>query len=251
MKKNSEEYKLIQRLNRKLNQGMKDYKLIADGDHILLGISGGKDSLALAELMAERVKKFMPKFKISAAHVVMTNINYESDHTYMKEFFNRIGVPLYIREQSFEASTDHRKSPCFLCSWTRRKELFALARELGCNKIALGHHMDDILATLLMNMTFQGTFSTMPPMLVMRKFDMKIIRPMCLIAEKDLEAYAKLREFKKLKKECPFDKDSNRKVMGDMLKTLEKISPEARYSLWASMTNVNSELLPIPVDTTE
>lgn len=245
MKKNSEEYKLIQRLKRRLNQAIKEYKLIEDGDHILLGISGGKDSLALAELLADRAKIFMPKFKISAVHVMMTNINYESDHTYMREFFERINVPLYIREASFTEDEKSRKSPCFICSWTRRKELFALAKELGCNKIALGHHMDDILATLLMNMTFQGSFSTMPPMLQMRKFDMQIIRPMCLIEEPDLIAYAKLREYMKLKKECPFDKDSNRKVMGDILKDLQNISPKTRYSLWASMTNIHPELLPI------
>ncbi len=245
MKKNSNEYKLIQKLNRKLNQALKDYRLIEDGDHILLGISGGKDSLALAELLAERSKNFMPKFKISAAHIVMSNISYESDSSYIKEFFKELEVPLYIEETSFDMSSDYRKSPCFLCSWNRRKKLFALAKELGCNKIALGHHMDDILATLLMNMTFQGSFSTMPPMLEMRKFDMKIIRPMCLIEEPDLIEFAKIRGYQKQIKNCPHEKDTNRNVMGDILNMLQKISPEARYSLWASMSNIHPELLPI------
>lgn len=248
MKKNSKEYKLKQKLNRKLNQALKEYNLIEDGDHILIGVSGGKDSLALAELLAERSKTFVPKFKISATHVVMDNINYESDFSYITDFFRQLNIPFYIRKTSFDPATDMRKSPCFLCSWNRRKELFALAKELGCNKIALGHHMDDILATLLMNMTFQGSFSTMPPLLKMRKFEMKIIRPMCLIEEPDLVDFAAMRGYKKQIKNCPYEKDSNRTTMGDILKMLQKISPEARYSLWASMTNIHPELLPIKVE---
>lgn len=245
MKKTSEEYRLNQKINRRLNQAIKDYDLIVDGDHILLGISGGKDSLALAELLANRAKVYKPKFKLTAAHIVMSNISYESDHSYIIDFFKRLDIPLHIITTSFDETTDFRKSPCFLCSWNRRKALFKLALELGCSKIALGHHMDDILATLLMNMTFQGSFSTMPPMLEMRKFDMKIIRPMCLIEEPDLIRFAELKQFKKQIKNCPHEKDTNRKVMGEILDRLQKISPEARYSLWASMTNIHPELLPI------
>lgn len=244
MKKNSAEYKLIQRIDRKLIQAIREYELIQDGDHILIGLSGGKDSLALVELLAKRAKIFQPRFKISVAHIVMSNISYESDHSYIQNFVDDLGVPLYIRTTSFDADTDKRKSPCFLCSWNRRKALFDLSKELGCNKIAFGHHLDDILATLLMNMTFQGSFSTMPPLLIMDKFDMRIIRPMCLIEEKDLIELSYLRGYKKQIKNCPYESDTHRKVMGDFIKQLEKISPEAKYSLWASMSNINESLLP-------
>ena len=238
------EYKLIQKIERKLVQGIREYGLIDDGDHILIGLSGGKDSLALTELLAGRSKLLKPRFKISVVHVVMTNIAYESDTSYFKEFTRALDVPLYIRETSFDPSTDKRKSPCFLCSWNRRKQLFELAKELGCNKIALGHHMDDMVATLLMNMTFQGSISSMPPLLQMNKFDMQIIRPMCLIEEKDLIDLATLRNYKKQVKNCPYESQTNRKVMGEVLKQLETISPQAKYSLWASMSNVDLDLLP-------
>lgn len=238
------EYKLIQKIERKLVQGIREYGLIDDGDHLLIGLSGGKDSLALTELLAGRSKLLKPRFKMSVVHVVMTNIAYESDTSYFEEFTRALDVPLYIRETSFNPSTDKRKSPCFLCSWNRRKQLFELAKELGCNKIALGHHMDDMVATLLMNMTFQGSISSMPPLLKMNKFDMQIIRPMCLIEEKDLIALAALRNYKKQVKNCPYESQTNRKVMGEVLKQLETISPQAKYSLWASMSNVDLELLP-------
>ena len=111
-------------------------------------------------------------------------------------------------------------------------------------KIALGHHMDDILVTLLMNQTFQGAFSTMPPRLVMKKFDMTIIRPLCLVHEADLEALAAAHAYRKQVKNCPYEHDSHRSDMRDVLRRLEEMNPEARYSLWASMTNVQEELLP-------
>ena len=172
------------------------YGLIEDGDKILVGLSGGKDSLALLELLALRSRIYKPKFSVAAAHVVMKNISYESDMDYLRSYAESLGVPFICYETSFDPSTDTRKSPCFLCSWNRRKALFIVAKEQGCNKIALGHHMDDILETLLMNMTFQGAFSTMPPKLVMRKFDMTIIRPMCLVHEADLLQMAAYRGYK-------------------------------------------------------
>ena len=161
-------------------------RMIEEGDKILIGLSGGKDSLALVELLARRSRILKPRFSVVAAHVVMRNISYQSDTDYLRSYAESQGVPFVLYETEFDASTDTRKSPCFLCSWNRRKALFTVAKEQGCNKIALGHHMDDILETLLMNITYQGAFSTMPPRLVMKKFDMTIIRPMCLVHEADL-----------------------------------------------------------------
>ena len=178
MTKFTEEEQILRRIERRFNKGVVQYNLIEEGDKILIGLSGGKDSLALIELLGRRARIFKPRFSVVAVHVVMKNIPYQSNLEYLRAHAETFGVPLVVYETSFDPSTDTRKSPCFLCSWNRRKALFTVAKEQGCNKIALGHHMDDILETLLMNLTYQGAFSTMPPRLVMKKFDMTIIRPM-------------------------------------------------------------------------
>lgn len=240
----TEEEQTIRRIDRRFARGLTDYGLIEDGDRILIALSGGKDSLALLELMARRARIYKPRFTLHAVHVVMKNIPYHSDVAYLQDYAASWGVPFTVVETAFNPATDTRKSPCFLCSWNRRKALFTEARRLGCNKIALGHHMDDILRTLLMNLTFQGTFSTMPPRLVMRKFDMTLIRPLCLVHEADLCELAILRGFRKQLKNCPYEHDSHRDDMKEVLERLEQMNPEARYSLWGSMNNVQEELLP-------
>ena len=248
MGKFTEEEKLMRRIEQKFSKGIVRYGLIEDGDRILIGLSGGKDSLALLELLARRSRIFRPKFSVVAVHVVMTNIAYESNTDYLKEFAESRGIEFVRYETCFDASTDTRKSPCFLCSWNRRKALFTVAKEYQCNKIALGHHMDDILETLLMNMTFQGAISTMPPKLVMRKFDMTIIRPMCLIHEADLIELAQMHAYQKQVKNCPYETDSHRSDMKGILHQLEAMNPEARYSLWSSMNNIQNDLLPQEVE---
>ena len=244
MAKFTEEEKVIRKIQERFNKGVVKYRLIEDGDKILIGLSGGKDSLALLELLARRSRILKPRFSVVAVHVGMTNIPYKSDLGYLKEYAESFGIPFIHYETSFDPSTDTRKSPCFLCSWNRRKALFTMAKEQGCNKIALGHHRDDILETLLMNITFQGVFSSMPPKLMMKKFDMTIIRPMCLVHEADLKLMAEIRSFRKQVKNCPYESQSNRSDMKQVLKSLEALNPEARYSLWGSMTNVQEELLP-------
>ncbi len=239
-----EKDRLTYTVERRFNKGLVRYRLLDDGDKVLIGLSGGKDSLALLEFMARRSRIFKPRFSVVAAHVAMSHIGYESDIAYLQSYAESWGVPFVCRRVSFDLSTDTRKSPCFLCSWNRRKALFTIAKEQGCNKIALGHHMDDILETLLMNMTFQGAFSTMPPRLVMRKFDMTIIRPLCLVHESDLEALAVRRGYRKQVKNCPYEKASHRSDMKSLLQALERMNPEARYSLWRSMDNVQEDLLP-------
>jgi len=240
----TEEQKLIRRIERRFNKGVVEYGLIEENDKILIGLSGGKDSLALVELLGKRAQIYKPRFSVMAVHVIMKNISYKSDSEYLRAHCEAHGVPYVEYETSFDPTTDTRKSPCFLCSWNRRKALFTVAKEHGCNKIALGHHMDDILETLLMNLTYQGAFSTMPPRLVMRKFDMTIIRPMCMIHEADLIELATVHEYRKQVKNCPYESQSSRSEMKSILRKLEAMNPEARYSLWGSMNNVQSDLLP-------
>jgi len=240
----NEKSRLFYRLGVKLKKAIFDYALLQGGDRVLIGLSGGKDSLALLELLGERAKIHSPAFSLVAAHVVMSNIPYSTDLDYLRSLCDAYGIELVVKEASFNASTDMRKSPCFLCSWNRRKALFEIAKEHDCNKIALGHHQDDLLQTLLMNLTFQGAFATMPPLLKMAKFDMTIIRPMCLIAETDLVAFSHERDYRKQVKSCPYESDSHRSEMKEVQKRLEAMNPQARHSLWAAMTNVQEEYLP-------
>ncbi|MDH6344086.1 tRNA 2-thiocytidine biosynthesis protein TtcA [Parabacteroides sp. PFB2-12] len=250
MAKETTEERLVRKIDAKLIKAIRTYGLINDGDRILVGLSGGKDSLALVELLGRRSKIFSPRFTVVVAHVVMENIPYASDIDYLRSVAEAHDLPFIVHRTSFDPSTDKRKSPCFLCSWMRRKALFDIAKKEKCNKIALGHHQDDLLETLLMNMTHQGAIATMPPLLRMEKFPMDIIRPLCLITEKELIALAADRAYRKQTKNCPYETTSSRSDFKEILKRLEEINPEARYSLWKSMHHIQPDYLPAPTAST-
>ena len=129
MAKLTAEELLFRKIEEKVKRAIFEYSLIANGDRILIGLSGGKDSLALVDLLGRRSKIYNPRFEVVVAHVVMTNIPYCSDAEYLKSCADEHGLPFIIHETSFDASTDTRKSPCFLCSWTRRKALFDIAKK--------------------------------------------------------------------------------------------------------------------------
>lgn len=214
---------------------MRTYHLIDDGDRVLVALSGGKDSLCLLDLLAQRQRIFMPRFSIEAIHIRMENISYETDTNYLEDFCRQRNVNLHVVNTSFDASTDKRKSPCFLCSWNRRKMMFNLAQEIGCNKIALGHHMDDLIHTALMNECFQGRFDTMPVFLQMKKMPLALIRPLCLCHESDIKAYAEQQGYQKQRKLCPYEKDSYRTDIQQIFHQMESLNPEARYSIWNAL----------------
>lgn len=238
--------KLERKLYSHLNKAMRDYDLISDGDKILIGLSGGKDSLALVKLLGQRARVSHPKFSVVALHVRMREISYKSDTSYLQQFCEENGVEFVCEtvsinngfngfsetpETSETPKTSKSKTPCFLCSWNRRKALFTKAQELGCNKIALGHHRDDIIHTMLLNLFFQGQFATMPAKLKMRKMPITIIRPLSLIDEADLMEYAKANDFQKQQKLCPHEHESNRTTMADFFKQIETINSEARFNV--------------------
>lgn len=244
--------KELRLLERKLNnlfvRAFATYHLIEDDDHILVGLSGGKDSLFLLETLAKRSLISHPRFTVEALHVRMSNIHYETSVDYLESFCKRLNVPLHIATSSFEtglgtchSSRDVRrqKSPCFLCSWYRRKELFNKAQQLGCNKIALGHHQDDIIHTAFMNLTFQGHFSTMPALLKMKKMPLTIIRPLCMISEKDIQRYAILADYKKQIKQCPYEHESKRIQIHQLYELAEQINPDVRSSIWNALNTDN------------
>ena len=240
---------LDNRLWKRFNKALGQYQLIDENDHILVGLSGGKDSLLLLEFLARRQLIHMPRFTVSALHVRMRNIHYETNTSFLQSFCDRLNVPLHIITTHFDeelqsdstqfpiSDIQHRKPkpPCFLCSWQRRKQLFNTAQQLGCQKIALGHHQDDIIHTALMNLTFQGHFTTMTAKLRMRKMPLTIIRPLCLCQESDIRQYAESHHYEKLLKECPYEHETNRTTASRLLQLMEQLNPEARFSLWAAL----------------
>lgn len=226
---------LEQKMLSRFHKALSKYRLIEDGDNILVGLSGGKDSLCLLEFLAKRAKIHMPSFKVGAVHVRMENINYLSDATYLEDFARQLDVPLHIVNTRFQVIEGAKKPACFLCSWHRRKEIFNLAQSLNYNKIALGHHMDDILHTSLMNIFYQGHFSTMPVKLAMRKMPLTIIRPLCLETEQDIRKYAELHNYKKQIKQCPYENESTRSSIRKIFEDIVNLNSESRYSMWKAL----------------
>lgn len=225
----------LDRIRKKFHEGCAEYGLIADGDRVLMALSGGKDSLLLARLLAERSRLYRPRFEVEAAHVVMDNIPYETDRSYLEQYCAELGLQLSILHTSFDESTDRRKTKCFLCSWNRRKTLFQYAAERGFNKVALGHHQDDIITTWLMNATFEGQADTMRPCVPMRHYPISIIRPLCLVQEDWIEEVAAAEGFAKQKTPCPYETVTRRTDMNRIFHELMDINPEARYSLWRAI----------------
>ena len=241
-----------ERLTKRFHKACADYGLIADGDHILIGLSGGKDSLLLTELLGRRAQIYVPRFKVTALHVRVRERDYHTDLSYLQSFCNEAKVPLLVRDVSIPDTPPQKENgktreidnPCFLCSWFRRKELFNVAQEIGCNKIAFGHHRDDIAQTLLMNLIFQGAFATMPPMLQMDKMPLQLIRPLCLIDEEDIISYAAMRGYRKQTKLCPFEHVSSREKVKTLLDQIKALNPEALDSIYGALTNIKTDYLP-------
>jgi len=229
--------KLEQRIRQRFRAALVRYSLTEEGDHILVGLSGGKDSLCLLELLAEQSRIHRPAIKVDALHVRMENISYESDTRWLQEFCDSHGVTLHVRTTRFDAPSagQAEKPVCFLCSWMRRKQLFQMAQELGCNKIALGHHQDDIIHTALMNLFYQGSFATMPVRLKLRKMPLTIIRPLCLEQESDISLYAARQHYQPQLKLCPNERETQRTVMRHVFEQVQSMNAEARHSVWTAL----------------
>lgn len=219
------------RIIARYKKAIANYQLIEDGDKILVGVSGGKDSLLLLELLGGTMRIHRPAIHVEALHVKMENISYETDQHYLEQFASDCGIPLHVVTTSFDPSMDRRKTPCFLCSWYRRKELFNFAQEHGFNKIAFGHHQDDIIHTALMNLLYQGQFSSITPRLELDKMPLTLIRPLCMVIEKDIQNYAMEKGYMKQKKNCPYDHDTRRTEIRHWFDEIEQKNPEARFSI--------------------
>jgi tRNA(Ile)-lysidine synthase TilS/MesJ len=236
--------RFLEKVRQKVGKAIMTYGLIAENDRILLGVSGGKDSLALLEILSFR-KKFLPvHFDLFAVHIRVQGIPYETDLEYISGLCRELDVPFFSRETSIDLDVHPKKQPCFICSWTRRKELFYLANELTCNKVALGHHLDDILETLLLNMTFHGAISTMPPKLYIFKGHIEIIRPLALVTDKEMRHYAKIRGYRLQEKPCPYSEQTRRTQVRHIIGELEKMNKLAKINLYRSMSRIEEDYLP-------
>ncbi len=220
---------------KRFHKACADYQLTEDGDKILVAVSGGKDSLALIELLGQQSKIIVPKISVIALHVRQTHISYESDTDYLTHFCEQNGVRLLVKETSYRMLDDSKRSHCFMCSWTRRKMLFETAQELGCNKIALGHHKDDIAQTALLNLLFQGRFEAITPKTTMKKFAMTLIRPLCLIDEEDLKQLAIYHSYKPQRKLCPYEHETMRDKAKEMLDAAMCLNPNAKENIWHAL----------------
>lgn len=229
---------------RKAGKAIYDYELIEPGDRILVGVSGGKDSLALLEVLALRARDPKQNYTVVAAHIAVENVAYEVDGEYVRQFCEQLGVEFIHRTIAIAVKEDSGKPVCFVCSWNRRKTLFGIAKEYGCNKLALGHRRDDAIESLLMSMMFNGTIASMPPKLAMFDRTFTLIRPFIYLTDEETTRYAAYRNFKKQKKNCPHERATNRHAVAEIIRQMEALSPHVKGNLFAAMKNIQSEYLP-------
>jgi tRNA 2-thiocytidine biosynthesis protein TtcA len=230
------------RLLRDVGRAIGDYRLVESGDRILVAMSGGKDSYALCVLLRALRTRAPIRFDLVAVHLDQGHPGY--DGSPLEGWLRREGVPYQIlHEDTYKIVTDKipdGKTTCSLCSRLRRGILYRAATELGCNKIALGHHRDDALETLLLNLFFGGKLASMPPRLTSDDGRHVVIRPLITCAESTLAEFAAERGFPILPCNlCGSQEDAQRKQMKKLLATLEATNPTLRQTMLAAMGNVN------------
>jgi tRNA 2-thiocytidine biosynthesis protein TtcA len=227
-------------ISTRIGRAIADHKLIEDKDRILVAVSGGKDSLTMLHLLNERKKWAPVTYDLIAMHVETDHRCAGCVHTkLLKKFFAERGIRYHFAK--IKVRDDKRGMSCFWCSWNRRKALFMAADKLGCNKVAMGHHKDDIIETLLLNMFYQGEFAAMNPRQELFNGKLAIIRPLCYVEEEHMRKFAKESDFPSQMCRCPNSEISKRRVMKDFIKKVEKGCSHVRTNLFRSMTRVSKE----------
>ena len=208
-----------------------EYSLIQKGDKIAIGISGGKDSLSLLYVLSQYKKYILNDFEIVAIAVDLSGG--KNDYSKIKKFCEILNVDFIIVPSNvFEIVFEIRKekNPCSLCANLRRGLLNSKAKELGCNKVALGHHRDDLIETFLLSLFFEGRMSTFKPSSYLSRTDITVIRPLLYCEEKDLAKESI--NFPILKNLCPADKNTQREKAKSILATLESLYPNCKEKLF-------------------
>jgi tRNA 2-thiocytidine biosynthesis protein TtcA len=235
--------KLEQELARELGRCIADFALVEDGDRIMVCMSGGKDSYVLLHLLERARRKAPIRFSLLAVHLDQGHPGY--DGTPLRSWLEAHGYEHRIlREDTYSIVTDHvpeGKTYCALCSRLRRGVLYNAAQSLGCNKIALGHHRDDAIETLLLNLMFTGSLKSMPPKLISDDKRNVVIRPLLYAAEPKIAELARLLEFPILPCDlCGSQDNLMRQQVKQLLVTLEQSAPRVKESMLAALTNVRS-----------
>ena len=227
-----------------IDKAVYDYKLIEKGDRILIGASGGKDSTALVEYFANRLKRKTDDFSFTAIHIE-TDFEGCTMSPRLREQFKSWNVDAvnYFVDVQNRIKEGHKMN-CYWCSTQRRNELISYALKNGYNKIALGHHLDDILETLLMNMLFKAKLFTMPPRLDYKKYPLTIIRPLCYADVETIKEHASQSGYISTTCTCMYQDNSGRKDARARLQALTQGDRRAKEKLFESLRNINTEYLP-------
>ncbi|HYA14235.1 MAG TPA: ATP-binding protein [Syntrophales bacterium] len=238
--------KLFLHLKKWMEKAAMDYNMIEEGDRVLAGVSGGADSIALLDLLNSPMV-FVPRFSILAVNIDMgfdpTYNDYGRLEAYLKENdYN------YVMEKTDIGPLSHsdynKKNPCFLCSRLRRKRIFEIAAERDCNKIALAHHKDDIIETLLINLFYGREISTMMPNQSIFRGKLHIIRPFAYIREELIKKYVKERGLPSIENRCPMSNNSKRMHIKKLLRTLEKDNKHVHDNIYKALRHVKVDYLP-------
>lgn len=243
--------KLFLHLKKWLEKAAGDFGMIEKGDRILVGVSGGADSLALLDLLNTPMLFIPSDYSIVAAHV---DLGFEPENQcygILEEYLKESGYDYRMEKTDigpFAHGENNRKNPCFLCSRLRRKRLFEIAGEYGCNKVALAHHKDDIIETLMINILYGREISTMMPRQDIFKGKMSIIRPLAYIREELVKKYARERAFPVIQTNCPTSRTSRRALVKKLLREFEKDNKNIRENIFKAMKHVKPDYLPFPLE---
>jgi tRNA 2-thiocytidine biosynthesis protein TtcA len=231
-------------MKRLMGRAIHDFNMIKDGDHVLVSVSGGKDSMSLLWLLRERIKRIPVKYGITAVHV---DPGFGSDSAdRMRAFFTENGFTYEIIASDCGPrahSSENLENPCFLCSMLRRKAVFKLASELKCNRIALGHHKDDFIETFFLNIFFGASVSTMLPVQELFGGSLTIIRPFYMIEERIIKDYAESMGFPKVSLGCPTAGASKREDIKKLLNNLYRTNRKIKGNVFHAIRNVKPEYL--------
>jgi tRNA 2-thiocytidine biosynthesis protein TtcA len=238
--------RLFLHLKKWLEKAIMDYGMIAPGDRVLVGVSGGTDSMALLDLLNTPMLH-VPPFSLMAVHIDLGFDPEEEGFAAIARHLEKGGYDAVLEKLDIgplSHSEYNRKNPCFLCSRLRRKRIFEIAAQRGCNKIAFAHHRDDIIETLLINLFYGREISTMVPDQTFFGGKLHIIRPLAYIREELVKKYARERNFPIVENRCPTSLTSRRRHIKDMLKELEAENPRVRDNIWKAMGHVKNDYLP-------
>lgn len=226
----------IKRVLSFIRRALDDYNMIDDGDRIAVGVSAGKDSLTLLCAMAE-IRRFYPKkFELVAVTVDMgfENVDFEPIASFCRELDVEYKIiPTQISKIIFDVRKE--KNPCSLCAKMRRGALYGYAREIGCNKVALGHHFDDVVETFMLNLFYEGRLGCFQPVTYLSNTEITLIRPMLYMPEKDVKYFASKTELPIIKSPCPADGNTEREEMKKLLNNLERENKGLRYRIFGAI----------------